>query len=194
MDISIKNILGDEYPEIGVCTHGAGGFAQVFLFSYDGESVKQIYATDENLLDTVETVFHSIDLVFADQDTFPDILLGVSHPYQNAILLEYQPITAIHDQTSQLQITAQLTINQNLQNNNIKIKYTINNNNNIMLDIYNMHGKKVRSLINNHHNAGSYEVVWDGRGGTSTKVGNGCYLVRLVSGKSEVVKRVFLSN
>lgn len=190
MDISIKDILYNEYPEIAVCTHSSGGLAQVFLFSYDGDSLKQIYETGDEL--NGNGAFYSVDLCFADQDTFPDILIGASGG--KALLLEYQPVTSINDQELQYLTHSKLTLNQNSLNNIINIKYSITKNSAINLDIYNMQGKRLRSLVNGLKNAGSYDVVWDGRSDSGDMVGNGCYLIRLVSGDSEVTMRVIFTR
>ncbi|MFH1592714.1 MAG: VCBS repeat-containing protein [Candidatus Woesearchaeota archaeon] len=87
MDISINNIIGSNYPEIGVSTHASGGIAQVFLFGYDGNNYNLICYTSSEIEESVGS-FYSIDLTSADNDRYPDIVLAVSPPIKKAVMLE----------------------------------------------------------------------------------------------------------
>ena len=55
----------------------------------------------------------------------------------------------------------------------------------VRLVVYNVTGSQVRELVNNRHNAGSYQLLWDGRDDYNRKVSSGIYFYRLyASGQS----------
>ena len=59
-----------------------------------------------------------------------------------------------------------------------------------MIDIYSMKGKKLRTLVSGFKNAGSYEVVWDGRSDCGSEIAGGVYFINLSANGSSVSKKV----
>ena len=51
----------------------------------------------------------------------------------------------------------------------------------VQLDIYNVNGQLVRSLVNETRTPGSYTLSWDGKDNLGRSVSSGVYLVRLES-------------
>ena len=63
----------------------------------------------------------------------------------------------------------------------------------VQLDIYNIKGQKIRSLINEQIEAGEHSVVWDGDNSLGKKVSSGLYLYKLkINNKTELVKKCML--
>jgi hypothetical protein len=62
------------------------------------------------------------------------------------------------------------------------IRYQIPTDANVNLDIYNLQGQKIRSLIAKEQKAGYYNVVWDGRNEAGQTVSSGVYLYRVQAG------------
>ncbi len=87
MDMSIKDIAGDEYPEIGICTHNSSGYGKTFLFSYNGATYDLLCETGEEL-EVSNSQLLSIDLAFADRDGYPDIFLAAGPLMHRVIMLE----------------------------------------------------------------------------------------------------------
>ena len=54
----------------------------------------------------------------------------------------------------------------------------------VSLQVYDLTGKLVRTLVNEVRSAGYYQVVWNGRDSQSTPVGTGVYFYRIVAGSS----------
>ena len=59
------------------------------------------------------------------------------------------------------------------------ISFSLQNNCNVELSIYNIKGQKVKQLIRNHVSAGQHSVVWDGRDENNQPVSSGIYLYRI---------------
>ena len=73
------------------------------------------------------------------------------------------------------------------------LRFDVPNAASVQLVVYDLHGKKVRSLINGPMQAGQHSLVWDGRNTHGVKVASGIYFYRLNSeGFSETRKMVLL--
>jgi len=63
----------------------------------------------------------------------------------------------------------------------------------VRLNVYNMLGQKVRTLVNDHRTAGRYTVLWDGRDDSGRMVGSGVYFYQIQAGSfTKTAKMVFL--
>ena len=62
----------------------------------------------------------------------------------------------------------------------------------ISIDIYNIRGQKVRSLLDGLYESGSHTVVWDGKDDNGQELGSGVYLYRMVAGEERSVRRMVL--
>jgi hypothetical protein len=57
----------------------------------------------------------------------------------------------------------------------------------IRLNIYNLKGEKVRTLINQHQSTGTFAVSWNGRNDNNVRVASGIYVYRLeINAGSEI--------
>ena len=59
------------------------------------------------------------------------------------------------------------------------ISYSLPGSADIRLNIYNLKGQKVRTLINQHQSAGTFEISWNGRNDNNVRVASGIYIYRL---------------
>ncbi|MDZ7724048.1 MAG: FlgD immunoglobulin-like domain containing protein [candidate division KSB1 bacterium] len=64
----------------------------------------------------------------------------------------------------------------------------------ITVDIYNMNGQLVRTLINGQRSAGSHSVTWDGADQHGFKVASGIYIYRLQTPETSQSKRMTLAR
>jgi predicted outer membrane repeat protein len=62
----------------------------------------------------------------------------------------------------------------------------------VTLDVYNIKGQKVKTLVNETLPAGEHSVVWDGRDSNNKRVGSGVYFYQLKAGRFEKVKKMVL--
>jgi|GEM_PF-410964 hypothetical protein len=73
-----------------------------------------------------------------------------------------------------------------------EIQYQISSCEKVVLDIYDICGHMVRTLVNNVQTAGVYTGKWDGKDRNNQPVSSGVYLVRLQSGSKSNTKRLVL--
>ena len=62
----------------------------------------------------------------------------------------------------------------------------------VTIDIFNIRGQKVRSLLDGLFESGSHSVVWDGRDDSGRELGSGVYLYRMVAGEETSVRKMVL--
>jgi len=77
-------------------------------------------------------------------------------------------------------------------NPSTSISYTITQNNDVKLEIINLTGQIVNTLVNTKQHIGTYSVEWDGRKINGEKVTSGIYLYRLSVGEEMQSKKMVL--
>lgn len=72
------------------------------------------------------------------------------------------------------------------------IKYTIPKAGNVKIEIYDITGRLVTTLVNANQATGTYSVVWNGRNSSGQQVGSGIYLYRLQAKDFVAVKKMVM--
>ncbi|MDX9870495.1 MAG: choice-of-anchor J domain-containing protein [Candidatus Cloacimonadales bacterium] len=72
------------------------------------------------------------------------------------------------------------------------IKYELANEGNVAIDIYNVKGQKIRSLVNERQSAGLHSINWDGTDDNGKKVSSGIYFFNMKSGKYTSTRKMIL--
>ena len=73
------------------------------------------------------------------------------------------------------------------------IKYSIPEANDIIINIYDINGTLINTLLNKKQSAGTYEVTWNGKNNSHISVSSGIYLYRITSGNySKSFKMILL--
>ncbi|MCX6831778.1 MAG: T9SS type A sorting domain-containing protein, partial [candidate division Zixibacteria bacterium] len=74
-----------------------------------------------------------------------------------------------------------------------QIEFEIASATHITLEVLNILGQSVRTLVDGYKSAGNYSVVWDGRDNSQQSVASGIYLYRIVAGDfSETHKMILM--
>jgi len=93
-----------------------------------------------------------------------------------------------------------LSLAQNCPNPSVgsgvtKIMYSIpheNENERVSLTIYDVNGRRIRTLVDDAQAAGTYQAYWDGKGEKGQNAAPGIYFYKLVVGKSSISKKLIL--
>ncbi|NQV19462.1 MAG: T9SS type A sorting domain-containing protein, partial [Armatimonadetes bacterium] len=73
------------------------------------------------------------------------------------------------------------------------IEFSLKEPGNICLEIYNIRGQKVNTLVNEFKDVGYHHIIWNGDDETGKLVSSGIYFYKLnVNGKTEAVKKCLL--
>jgi flagellar hook assembly protein FlgD len=77
-------------------------------------------------------------------------------------------------------------------NSATKIRYDVPITCRVNLDIYNILGRKVRTLVDKWMDAGSYSVTWDGKTESGQTAASGVYLYHIRAGRFISTKKMIL--
>jgi hypothetical protein len=72
------------------------------------------------------------------------------------------------------------------------IKYSIAQDTDVSLMVYDVSGQRVRTLVDNHQRADVYKVTWDGINDSGQRVASGMYFYKLVAGKFVQTRKMVL--
>ncbi len=72
------------------------------------------------------------------------------------------------------------------------IQYSLNNPGEVCLEIYNLKGQKVKTLVDAQVSAGSHSTIWNGETDSGKDVSSGVYFLRLVSGQQVETRKIVL--
>ena len=72
------------------------------------------------------------------------------------------------------------------------IEFALTKASDIKLEIFNVVGQKVQTLVSSQMQPGIYSVTWDGRDSRGNSVVSGVYLYRLVAGNTVQTKKMIL--
>jgi len=70
------------------------------------------------------------------------------------------------------------------------IRFSIPNAGNVKLNVYNMSGKKIKTLVDVHKSAGIYNVKWNGTDSAGREMTSGIYFYKLQMGSNVQVKKM----
>ena len=86
-------------------------------------------------------------------------------------------------------------LNQNYPNPfnpETSIVFSLKDAGNVSLDIYNLKGQKVKTLLNEHREAGTHNIVWNGKDDNGKSVASGVFFYRMKNGKFSSTKKMIL--
>ena len=72
------------------------------------------------------------------------------------------------------------------------IEFTLSNSGHVRMDIFNIRGSLVRTLVNNEMNQGVQSVVWNGKDSKGQQVGSGIYFYQMKTSEYSSIKRMVL--
>jgi len=72
------------------------------------------------------------------------------------------------------------------------ISYTVRDNSPVAIDVFNVKGQKVRSLVNEVKHAGEHTVIWNGTDDNGRAVSSGVYYFKMTAGKFSSTKKMIM--
>lgn len=83
-------------------------------------------------------------------------------------------------------------ISPNPLKNQSTINYSVTQNSKICIEIFNINGKKVKTLINKEQPSGNYSIKWNATDNTGKKLADGIYLCRMMSDNNFYTKKIIV--
>jgi len=72
------------------------------------------------------------------------------------------------------------------------IQYQLARRGHVALEIYNMLGQKIYTLVNEIQNTGQHSVIWDGINDTGSRIASGIYFYQMKTGEFSATKKLLL--
>ena len=72
------------------------------------------------------------------------------------------------------------------------ISFSVKAESKVKIDIFNIKGQKVKSLINEVYPMGNHKVLWNGKDNNDRAVSSGVYFTRMTTGKFQTTKKMLL--
>lgn len=116
-------------------------------------------------------------------------------PVNNQILVKVSSSTPVAENEDNQQLPTQYTLSQNYPNPfnaTTKLEFTLPKACQVRLDIYNVLGKRIRTLIDEYLSAGYKTVTWDGKDDNGNDVSTGIHFYRIKAGEFSQAKRMVL--
>jgi hypothetical protein len=77
-------------------------------------------------------------------------------------------------------------------NSSSNIRYALAQDGRVRLDIYDLIGQRIRSLVSEYQTAATYEIGWDGKMESGANAASGVYLVKLSVGPKLMTRKLLL--
>ena len=72
------------------------------------------------------------------------------------------------------------------------IRYSVKEATPVSIDIYNVKGQLVKTLVNENKASGHYSVTWNGRDNNNLPVSSGVYFYKMLAGKYSSTRKMIL--
>jgi hypothetical protein len=106
---------------------------------------------------------------------------------------EFKIINSTTDVQKDIAIPTQFALEQNYPNPfnpTTMINYSLPNNVFVVLKIYDMLGREIKTLVNNQMSAGKYSVAWKGDNNNGNKVTSGIYFYKISAGTFSTTRKM----
>lgn len=99
------------------------------------------------------------------------------------------------EELPEIKILNDFRVNQNFPNPfnpSTTITYSVPENANVLINIYNSNGELIRTLSNEEQTAGNHSILWNGRNDIGSMVASGTYFYQVISGEFAQAKKMIL--
>ena len=156
-------------------------------------SVYQITENDDNLSLELLYSFTAVEDIMSfkviDNKLFSSSLRG----YCKTIDLYSCPFLPTENNEHEV-VKPELTLTNypNPFNPETQIDFMINTKDNVKLEIYNLKGQKVKTLLDGVIDSGTHKFIWDGRNDSNQRVASGIYFYRVVDSAGARTRKMIL--
>jgi hypothetical protein len=140
--------------------------------------------------------FAVIQKIYAYYFVTNDRTMGIHNSkYAAAILYKALGWTPLFVRNVAGAVPSQFALDQNYPNPfnpTTNIRFSLPDEQHVKLDVYDVTGRLVKTILNEQVRAGNMEVTWDGTNSSGAKVASGIYLYRLEAGTFSSVKKMIM--
>jgi flagellar hook assembly protein FlgD len=159
-----------------------------------------IIISSNRLSNGLKLGYASIQMVPGAADVFATSipLIDVQHPLTANLIVNETPQTIHYDTvpvTDPIALPKVTSLKQNFPNPfnpETNISFELAKYGSTELSIYNIRGEKIRTLLSQKMNAGSYCITWNGKDETGKSVASGMYLYRLITPDRHFIRKMLM--
>ncbi len=154
--------------------------------SFDGYKV---YQNDEFIAETTETSYLDENVTSGNYNYYVTAMYsGYESDPSNTYTIEHTDAT-----NTNVPIKTELLDNiPNPFNPTTKIRFALKTKEFVNIEIFNIKGKKVRTLVNSELEAGLHSIVWNGIDDDQRKIASGIYFYRMKTSQQHETKKMLL--
>jgi hypothetical protein len=141
--------------------------------------------------------YNEIDVVFDTNELEPgdyncDIIINTAEREQFIVPVSLTVTATDADSNAIPAITELIGNYPNPFNPETVIKYGLKTDTKVLLEIYNLRGQKVKTLINDSQSAGYHQITWNGRDKTGKQTASGVYFYIMKTDNFEKTRKMIL--
>jgi photosystem II stability/assembly factor-like uncharacterized protein len=200
-DLRVKR--GYNYVHAAYSAHISG--SRKVYYQYSHSSHPDSWSDTVCISSIIPTSYHTPEISFYQNNTLiffcgQTFTLPPQHP--NDLYVDASHFTGVDEEEEELSLPNEFSLSQNYPNPfnpTTSIRFTVRGSPfavyapiRTTLRIYNVLGEAVRTLVDETKNAGSYEVIWDGKDNQGKEVASGIYFCKLQVGDKSQTKNMVL--
>lgn len=179
------NINNDEYDDLGIRMWGENHVD----FYLGGDNFQTQPAYSIGIAPCLSSAGIGVDLGDLNGDQHDDVLVSDGGNFNSATVYSLNPVA----NDDPVLLPGDCIKNYpNPFNPSTTITYQIPASGSVRLEIFNIKGQKVRTLVNDLQNAGSHSVVWNGTDQSGRLVSSGIYFYHIVTDRSTSTRKMLL--
>lgn len=179
----------------------AGKIHQTAIVSADGMTVADAITYCDQLIDGSIPVYEPRGAWFDyPYPTYAYVMAGyiltlVNNAYPVPADMIYKTITVTYRPTQETALPTEFALYDaypNPFNPTTTISYMLPEATDVTIEVFNINGQRVATLVSAYEEAGKHSVVWDGMDSQGQSVASGIYLYRLQTGNDSATKKMLL--
>jgi hypothetical protein len=193
----------EEVPEIAICIsndHGETWQDIIYLNSIETpelEGMIPVYAYPTDHIENLGDDWGRIHLMFMDDNSYGSYVQGQGEYLGGEMMYAALDIHFGIDVSADDDEIASPLINYvhnypNPFNPETTISFSLQEVAEISIEIFNLRGQKVRTVVNSQYEAGHHSVVWDGNDKRGRAVASGVYMYRIKYEEDSISKKMML--
>ncbi len=174
---------------IGGFTESSAAMNSIEIFNHKLGNIEPGFSLNIERAECTAALFNNVIYVFGGQNLAGEIVSSIEK-----INLPLEPVTSLEESENPNLITDFSSVHNypNPFNPSTEISFKVNKTSQININIFDITGKFVKSLINKPFSAGHHSLKWDGKNDSQKAVSSGIYFYKISSQNQSETKRMIL--
>ncbi|MCF7793820.1 MAG: T9SS type A sorting domain-containing protein [Candidatus Cloacimonetes bacterium] len=195
-----------EFPEVAVAVSRDGGdtWSETILmnaktdddnYAPELDGMIPVYVYTGDVIEDMGNEWGRLHLMFLDDNSYGSTIAGHGENLGGTMMYAAIDIDFSSNGSNPVLPTPTAILDQNYPNPfnpTTTIKYQIKSTGHVSIDVFNVKGQKVATLVNRDQSAGNHQVIWDGKEADGSRAASGIYFYKLQTDEYSVSKKMIL--